>query len=235
MTDRRSAGGDAGSIVLALVAARNEEDSVRLTVKALSEIPGIDQVVVVSDGSSDRTAEEAQEAGARVLTMRRRAGKGRALEEALDRVPRARVYLLVDGDVGESASQVEALLEPVRRGELDVAIARFPVLAGGGFGLVKGAARWMIRRASACDPEEPLSGQRAITWEALSACRPLAEGFGLETAMTIDAARLGFRIGEVPVTMTHRATGRGLRGFAHRGRQGLDILRAALPRLLHLR
>jgi hypothetical protein len=231
----RAAGEKGGALTLALVAARNEEATVRLTIKALSEIPGVDLVAVVSDGSSDRTVEEAREAGALVLTRERRAGKGRALDEALDRLPRAEAYLLVDGDVGESAAETGTLLEPVRRGELDLAIARFPPLAGGGFGLVKGAATWVIRAASGFEAKEALSGQRAITWEALSACRPLAGGFGLETAMTIDAARLGFRIGEVQVPMTHRPTGRGPRGFAHRGQQGLDILRAALPRLLRLR
>ena len=96
-------------------------------------------------------------------------------------------------------------------------------------------SRALIRRAGRFDAEEPLSGQRAITHVALDACRPLAAGFGLETAMTIDAARLGFRIGEVRVEMTHRPTGRSPRGFAHRGMQGVDILRAALPRLVGLR
>jgi glycosyltransferase involved in cell wall biosynthesis len=221
--------------VLALVAARNEEATIGRTVKALSEVPAVNEVVVVSDGSFDRTVEEAQIAGARVLNRERRVGKGRALDGAVDRLPRADVYLFVDGDVGEPASEVRTLLDPVLRGELDMAIARFPRLAGGGFGVVKGMAAWLIRHGTAFDAQEPLSGQRAITHEALWACRPLADGFGLETALTIDAARLGFRIGEIPVEMTHRATGRSLRGFAHRGRQGLDILRATLPRLAGLR
>ena len=53
--------------------------------------------------------------------------------------------------------------------------------------------------------------------------------------MTIDAARLGFRVGEVPVAMTHRATGRTMSGFLHRSRQGADIAWAVLPRALKLR
>jgi glycosyltransferase involved in cell wall biosynthesis len=221
--------------VLALVPARNEEASIGLTVKSLSELPVVGEVVVVSDGSTDGTAAEAEAAGARVLTRTKRAGKGLAVEQVLDRLEPADVYLLIDGDVGDTASEAGALLDPVLRGELDLAIARFPALQGGGFGLVKGAAAWAIRRASGFDAHEALSGQRAITREALWACRPLAAGFGLETGMTIDAARLGFRMGEIPVAMTHRATGRSPRGFAHRGRQGLDVWAAALPRLLRLR
>src|SRR5207302_8274615 len=118
---------------------------------------------------------------------------------------------------------------------LDLAIARPPPDQSGGFGAVQALARTAIRSLARFDAAAPLSGQRAATRQALFACRPLARGFGLETAMTIDAARLGFRVGEVPVDMRHRTTGRSLRGFSHRARQGVDIARAVLPRALRLR
>jgi hypothetical protein len=100
---------------------------------------------------------------------------------------------------------------------------------------VKAMAARLIRLVTGFEARAPLSGQRALTADALEASRPLARGFGLETAMTMDLARLGFRIGEIPVEMSHRATGRGLEGFVHRARQGLEILAAALPRLARLR
>jgi hypothetical protein len=50
--------------------------------------------------------------------------------------------------------------------------------------------------------------------------------------MTIDAVRAGFRVLEMPVAMEHAVTGRDLKGFLHRGRQGLDLMRAAAPRAL---
>ena len=54
--------------------------------------------------------------------------------------------------------------------------------------------------------------------------------------MTIDAVRAGFRVVEIPVPgLTHRATGRTLRGFVHRGRQGLQIARASAARAVRLR
>ncbi len=120
-------------------------------------------------------------------------------------------------------------------GRLDLAIGRLPPQEGGGFGLVKAFSRWAIRTTTGVDTAEPLSGQRAITGTALEACRPLASGFGLETAMTIDALRLGFRVGEVSVDMRHRPTGRTLAGFTHRARQGLQILLSLIPRLLGIR
>jgi hypothetical protein len=195
----------------------------------------VSDVVVVADGCTDRTVEEANGAGAQVLVCRVRRGKGAALEAALARVPSADVFLLVDGDVADTAARAEDVLGPVLAGQLDLSIGRLPPQAGRGFGMVKRAARLLIRWSSGYSAEEPLSGQRAITREAIEACRPLAGGFGVEVAMTIDTARLGFRVGEVTVNMTHRPTGRGVRGFAHRAGQGVDILRAALPRMLRLR
>jgi glycosyltransferase involved in cell wall biosynthesis len=221
--------------VVALVPAHDEEVAIGWTVKALRALHGVDEVVVIADGCSDRTASEAAAAGSRVLVPPRRLGKGGAVEAALDRVPRADVYVLVDGDVGTTAAEGAKLLGPVLAGRADMTIARFPPLEGGGFGLVKGMAARLIRAACRFEATEPLSGQRAITRQALDACRPLAHGFGLETAMTIDAVRLGFRIEEVPVEMSHRAAGRGVAGFAHRGRQGIHIAASALVRLLALR
>jgi hypothetical protein len=153
----------------------------------------------------------------------------------LARAPGADVFVLVDGDVGDTASEIDRVLAPVLAGDLDLAIGVLPPLEGGGFGLVKRMASGFIRALTRFDPRAPLSGQRAVQSAVLEACRPLAGGFGLETAMTIDAARLGYRIGEVDVAMSHRATGRGFSGFAHRGRQGADILRAVLPRVLRIR
>jgi hypothetical protein len=220
--------------VVAIVAAHDEARSIARTVHALSELGAVGEVLVVADGSTDGTADEAAASGARVLAAPRQTGKGRALDAALD-TGEGQVYLLVDGDVGESATATQALLDEVLSGRLDLAIGRLPPLAGGGLGSVRSMAAWMIRALTGFEAEAPLSGQRAVTREALEACRPLADGFGVEVGMTIDALRLGFRVGEVPVAMTHRPTGRRLSGFIHRGRQGLDILRAVVPRALRIR
>ncbi|HEX6230440.1 MAG TPA: glycosyltransferase [Actinomycetota bacterium] len=220
---------------VALVAARDEADRIGSTVAGLRGLPALAEVVVVDDGSRDPTAPNALAAGATVIRTERPRGKGRALEGALRRLPAADVWLLADGDLAEAASALDPVLATVLSGEADVAIGTFPPGQGGGFGLVKGAARRAIRVLAGFEPEEPLSGQRALTQAALEAVRPLARGFGLETAMTIDAIRAGLRVVEVPAALSHRPTYRDLRGFAHRGRQGLDILRAVLPRALGLR
>jgi hypothetical protein len=217
--------------VVALVAAFEEAARIAATVSAVQDLA--DEVVVVDDGSKDATTSAALVAGATVLRASRRRGKGRALEEALERLPPAAVWLLVDGDLEGTASRLAPLVDALRQGRADVAIAAFPELRGGGFGMVKGTAARLIRAACGFDAREPLSGQRALTAAALAAVRPLAPGFGVEVGMTIDAVRAGLRVIEIPIDgLSHRPTGRGARGFAHRARQGADILGAAAVRAI---
>lgn len=217
--------------MVALVAANDEADTIEGTVRALGSISSVSLVVVADDGSRDETASRARDAGATVLRSPRRRGKGGALEGALERLSAADVWLLADADLGTSAAGLEPVVREVLDDRADLAIALPPPQAGGGFGLVRRFAGWGIRRASGFRSAAPLSGQRACTARMLTTCRPLAAGFGVETAMTIDAVRGGGRVVEVPAEVKHRATGRGPRGFLHRGRQGLDIARALIGRI----
>src|SRR3990170_2827886 len=151
----------AAARVVALVPAHDEGDLVGATVSALRTV--VDEVVVVDDGSEDGTASAALAAGATVLSIPRRIGKGSALEGALRRLPEAAVWLLADADLGTSADGLGKVLAEVLEGRSDMAIAAFPPQEGGGFGRVKRAAARAIRTLSGFEAAEPLSGQRAIT------------------------------------------------------------------------
>ena len=219
--------------VLAVVPARNEAASVADTVRALRSIASVGKVVVVDDGSEDATASEAARAGADVVRSPVTLGKGRAMERGAAAAP-ADVIVFADADLGHTAVGMQEVLAPVLAGDADLAIATLPA-QGGGFGIVKRMSRRLIRTAGGPTMAEPLSGQRAISASALASVRPLAAGFGVEVAMTIDAARCGLRIREVPTQLRHRPLGRTAAGARHRARQGIDILRAGLPRVLRSR
>jgi glycosyltransferase involved in cell wall biosynthesis len=211
--------------VSVLVPAYNEASRIKDTVQAVLSIPEVAEVVVVDDGSTDATAEVARASGARVIRLPRNKGKGEALNRGAALCTRD-VVLLIDADLGVSAVEARRLLLPVLEGEADMTVARFPAARHkGGFGLVKGLARTGIRWYTGLVMESPLSGQRAMTREVLQHLLPFASGFGVEVGMTIKAARLGFRVQEVPVVMTHRETGRDLKGFLHRGKQFWHVAR----------
>jgi hypothetical protein len=162
----------------------------------------------------------AEAAGTRVVRLPRR-GKGQALTLAEREVPAGRL-LLCDADVRGS-------LRPLLDGQADVTVAVFAARQGGGFGLAKRAARTLVRLRTGFEPREPLSGQRVLSLAAREACYPLAAGFGCEVGMTVDALRSGLSVAEVELPLTHRATGRDLPGFVHRGRQLLDAFLALGP------
>jgi glycosyltransferase involved in cell wall biosynthesis len=224
-----------------IVAAYNEADRIEATLDALARAFPDAPVRVADDGSTDRTSRIAHEAGARVVRSERVIGKGAAVTqaalEALNDASRSEqggdastVFVLCDGDLGESAAQLGVLAEAVRRGETDVAVAAFARRVGGGFGLAVGFARWAIRRRCGLETTAPISGQRALSASAMRDVLPFAPDFGMEVGMTIDAVRAGHRVAELELDLAHRATARTPAGFSHRARQLLDFVRAYLAR-----
>jgi glycosyltransferase involved in cell wall biosynthesis len=217
-----------------IVAARNEADRVGETVAALrGAFPGA-AIWVADDASTDGTANRAMAAGAQVVSRGRPHGKGAnvtaAAQAALSAEPAPRLVLLCDGDLGGSAARLAPLVDAVERGECDLAVAAFSRRVGGGFGLALGFAHWAIRRLCGAETEAPISGQRALRTEVLGAALPFAAGFGMEIGMTVDAVRAGYRLREYELDLEHRATGRSLAGFLHRGGQLRDFVKAYVTR-----
>ncbi|MCL2437562.1 MAG: glycosyltransferase family 2 protein [Coriobacteriia bacterium] len=222
--------------VVALIPAFNEEERITATINAVKGIPEVSRVVVIDDGSKDDTAQLAVDAGARVIRSTRNVGKGPVLEHAAKQHEDADIILLLDADLADTASQAKLLLAPVLKGEVDMSIARFPrPVTKAGFGLVKSLARFEIRKAGGKDEDfqAPLSGQRAVTQACLTHIRPFAKGYGVEVTLTVRALRADYRVKEIETTMAHKATGRNLRGFLHRGKQFRDVLGAVI--LLNLK
>ncbi len=214
--------------VSVLIPAHNEQERIYETVRSAFSIPGVSQVVVVDDASTDSTAQLAEKAGATVKTLKVNGGKGAAMNAGAPLVD-GDVVLLLDGDLGGTASGAAPLLEPVLNGEADMTVAIFPPSGKkGGFGLVKGLARGGIRYYTGLEMNAPLSGQRAMNRKTFQSVLPFAEGYGVEVALTVKAAVNGFRVKEVTVFMSHKETGRDLKGFIHRGKQFNDVLRTLL-------
>ncbi|MDR1357895.1 MAG: glycosyltransferase [Coriobacteriales bacterium] len=216
-----------------LMAAYNEADLIQATLLAAAQIPGVVGVVLADDGSSDATAQVAMRAGAFVVNNKRNRGKGSAMELAAAALEKIQPFgaldgvLLLDADVGESASAAAALLEPLAADTADLVIGILPTPPGkAGFGLTKSLARdGIFEFGRGFESAAPLSGQRALTLDCLSRVRPFGSGYAMEVDMTIRALQQRQRVVELPVDMSHRATGRNLKGFVHRGRQFNQIQR----------
>jgi glycosyltransferase involved in cell wall biosynthesis len=231
-----------------IIPAKNESDRIQATVAGASGLAGVDLVVVVDDGSTDDTAALAGDAGATVVRHSRSRGKAAAMETGAEAVRlveatatpgtvrQARHLLFLDGDLGATAAEAGPLIEPVRAGDADMTIAVFTDrVRQGGHGFVVGLSGAGIERATGWRPAQPLNGQRCLTRAAFELARPLAAGFGVETALTIDLLKRGMRVTEVEVPLAHRATGNDWHAQVHRARQFADVARALTVRAIPIR
>jgi glycosyltransferase involved in cell wall biosynthesis len=222
--------------ILIVVAALDEADRISSTLAALAlAFPGA-PLWVADDGSTDATPDLAGAAGATVVRSERVIGKGQAMtagvRAALERMSGDEaIVVLCDGDLGDSARELSALVDALRRDDAaGLAVASFATRVGGGIGLALAFARWAIRRRCGLSTRAPISGQRALRAGVARSVLPFAPGFGMEIGMTIDAVRAGHSVVEVDLDLAHRATGRTPAGFLHRARQLADFIRVYFAR-----
>ena len=232
--------------VSAVIPCKDEADRIAATVRAVAALPQVGRVVVVDDGSTDDTSRVAREAGADVVRHERNRGKAAALETGAARVRELEradgqadaaaswrsALLFVDGDLQETAANLGVLTQAVLDGSADMTIATLPaqITAGGGRGLVVNLARGGIRHLTGFTAVQPLSGMRCVGPRAVDAATPLARGWGVETALTVDVLRAGLTVLEVPCEPQPRVSGSDRRGQLHRAGQYRDVWLALVAR-----
>ena len=203
------------SDVLVIVPAHDEEESLPATLDEVArKAPGVD-VLVVDDGSHDRTAELARERGVPVLRHPVNLGVGAALQTGF-RYAVERGYAIgvqLDADGQHDPAALEGLVAPVRDGACDVAIGsryvtrsdyRAPLARRLGMVLFSG----VVRIAVGVRISDTTSGFRAYGREVMEVCRwDFPKDFP-DAPLLIALARRGFRLQEVPVTMRRREAGR---------------------------
>ena len=161
------------------------------------------EVVVVDDGSNDRTIEEAEQGGARVVRLRTNAGKGAAIRAGLDLVlaTDATHVAFVDADGQHDPDDLPALLEAARGGDdfvigsrmresNDIPRVRFRTNEIGSR---------ILSRMTGHDVEDGQSGYRVIATPVLRRLSLSAKGYSIETEILLKAAPHVRRIRSVPV------------------------------------
>jgi glycosyltransferase involved in cell wall biosynthesis len=201
--------------VLVIVPAHNEEESLPVTLDELRcKAPGLD-VLVVDDGSRDRTAQVARDRGVPVASHAVNLGVGGALQTGFRWALRHGydVGVQLDADGQHDPACLEALLEPVLRGACDVSIGsryvarsgyRAPLARRLGMMLFSSVVRLTVGQRIT----DTTSGFRAYDREVMEICQHDFPKDFPDAPLLIDLARRGFRLAEVPVEMRTREAGR---------------------------
>lgn len=208
--------------VAAVIPAFNEEVTIAEVVRTLRQVALVTQVIVVSDGSDDRTAMEARSAGAHVIEHVGNKGKAAAMKSGYE-ATEADVILFLDADlIGLTPAHVRALVLPVLREEAEMTVGLFD------------EGRITTDLAQLVAPY--LSGQRAVRREVVAEMfmqEPDADvsRFGIEVALTRHTNTFGYRVVEVPLEeMSHRMKEEKLglvKGMAARLKMYYEILKYA--------
>jgi glycosyltransferase involved in cell wall biosynthesis len=199
------------STVSVIIPALNEEQPIAGVVRevAATKIPA--DIIVVDNGSTDRTAERAREAGARVVKALRGYGRACAAGVAALR-PECEIVVFLDGDGSDCAELMDQLVDLIIAGPYDLVIGsrtrgqREPgsmnfqqILAGRIAGLIL-RLLYGVRYTDMC----PF---RAIRRDALEKLGMREQTYGWNLEMQMKAARAGLRILEIPVNHRRRAGG----------------------------
>ena len=197
---------DSPPAIAVVIPALDEEQAIG---KVLRDIPeGASQVVVVDNGSRDRTAEVARGLGAEVVAEPRR-GYGQACLTGIAQLDRPDIVVFLDGDYSDYPEEMSALVAPLLTGEADMVIGS-RTLGQREKGALLPQARFgnwlstlLIRLLFGVSFTD-LGPFRALRFDALQRLAMQDRDFGWTVEMQVKAARLGLRSVEVPVRYRRR-------------------------------
>lgn len=191
------------AVASVIIPAWNEARTIAEVVFAAKRHPSVREVIVVDDGSTDRTASEARRAGGEVIRFDANRGKGSAMEEGVRRA-KGDIILFLDADLrGLTDAAITVLLDPVLSGTHDM----FLGIHDRGGASINTLFRWLPKS----------TGQRALTRAVWEAVPPrYLRGFGIETALNYFARKNGRRVGTTLLSGVRQVVKERKRGF-HEG------------------
>ena len=185
----------------------NEELSINQTLSDLPKnIEGIDEieVIVIDDGSTDKSAEIASKNGARVLQIKHNKGLANAFRVGLQECLNSGADIIVntDADNQYNGADIEKLVKPILRGEADIVVGARDIANIKTFSFVKkllqkfGSA--VLRLLSSTDVQDAPSGFRAISRDAALKLN-IFDNYTYTMEMLVQAGAKGMRVVSVPI------------------------------------
>ncbi len=222
--------------LLVQIPAYNEEATIASVIRDIPRsIPGIDrvEVLLINDGSLDRTVECAQEAGIdHILSLPYNRGLAFGFQAGLDACLRQGADIIVntDGDHQYPGDQIPQLIRPILYGQADVVIGDRRVDQVKHFSarkrLLERFGSWVVRLASSTTVPDAPSGFRAYSREAALRLFVTSD-FSYTLDNLIQAGKRGLKVSHVPIATNPTRPSKLHRGSWHFiKRQGAIIVRA---------
>jgi len=187
-----------------IIPAGNEEASIGNVLEGLREWRDRAEIIVVSDGSTDRTPEIAERAGVRVIRHRANKGYGAALKTGI-RAAAGDIIVMMDADGEHSAAQIQRLIDAMNDNDMVVGARGKDSYAP----LIRRPGKWILSKVANYLAQTNIpdlnSGFRAFRKEvALRFLHILPNGFSFTTTLTLALLKEGYNTAYVPITTTPR-------------------------------
>lgn len=187
---------DSKKSVSVVIPAYNEEATVAQVVKVARSLDYVDEVIVVDDGSSDRTVEEAEGAGATVISHITNEGKGSAIKTGFKN-SHGDIVAFIDADISNFTSgKIDKIISPILEDKTDITKTKFARESGRVTELT--AKPLLGFFFPELNYEQPLSGQFAGKRSALNKIK-FEKDYGVDVGIVLDADVHGISILEVDI------------------------------------
>lgn len=193
------------------IPAFNEEERIADVIK--KSLKFADKVIVCDDGSSDRTANVAESAGAIVIKNKKNLGKGAALRLLFEysRNIGSDITVTIDGDGQFDPDEIPKLIRPILEGNCDIVIG-YRYDSEVDMPSYRKAGNKILDKITNMAAELPFrdtqSGYRAYSKKATESIQFVTDGFGADSEILIDASKKGLKICEEKVTVIYETGGK---------------------------
>ena len=179
-----------------VIPAYNEEATVAKVVSVARKLSYVTEVIVVDDGSTDRTVEEAESAGATVISHIMNEGKGSAIKTGFKN-SHGNIVAFIDADISNFTSEkIDKIIRPILEDQTDITKTKFARESGRVTELT--AKPLLGFFFPELNYEQPLSGQFAGKRSALNKIK-FEKDYGVDVGIVLDADVHGIKILEVDI------------------------------------
>jgi glycosyltransferase involved in cell wall biosynthesis len=196
-----------GEQIVAIIPAFNEELTIGSVVLGAKKY--VSKVIVVDDGSSDRTSEIAALAGAQVIRLKENSGKAYAVKRGFAEInsKETNAAVIIDADGQHDTEEIGRVMAPIVEGKADLVIGSRFIEDKKGIPFYRKIGQHILNKATNAGSQKKVtdtqSGYRALSATGIENMDFESDGYGIESSMILHFASRGLNIMEVPIGVNY--------------------------------